>query len=184
MTKKRDRYLSGFDAGVPGIRAAVYDIGLALYILEEIAKKHELLRERMTFHNGQGWTFAQALEIAREALNQSVSPVSWIYERLQQNEEAARVMAEAHRPLHSLALAKWEPVSEALTDTLNNKAVVSRGFVSEARRTIARREAQKQSSEKEPYIDDWCADSTLSHELCSNGACECPCHAAKALVMP
>ena len=136
--KKRDRYLSGFDAGVPGIRAAVYDIGLALSILEEIAKEHELLRERKTFHDGQSWTFAQALEIAREALNQSVSPVSWIYQRLQQNAEAAELVTEADladTDTDGILLdSRW-----ALALTLSNKAILPRRLISQAQRALARR---------------------------------------------
>lgn len=143
MTKRRDRYLSGFDAGVPGIRAAVYDISLALSILEEIAKEHELLRERKTFSNGQSWTCAQALEIARDALNQSVSPVPWIYQRLQQNEEAARLVVEAD----IFVGTRWETISEALTDTLNNHAIISRGLVSGARRAIEKRARQESEGE-------------------------------------
>lgn len=138
MTKKRDRYLSGFDAGMPGIRAAVYDIGVALYILEEIAKEHELLRERKSFHNGQGWTFAQALEIAREALNQSVSPVAGIYQRLQQNAEAAEQVTDAELTEADtegvLLDSRW-----ALARTLSNKAILPRGVVSQARRKLDRR---------------------------------------------
>ncbi len=152
MTKRRDRYLSGFDAGVPGIRAAVYDIGLALMILEEIAKEHELLRERKVFGNGQSWTVAQVLEIAKDALNQSVSPVSWIYQRLLQNKEAASLMADAldvNSPIVDAqrSARAWEKAAIALDQTLANKAVVSRGWVSQCRRTLRMRQRHAKESE-------------------------------------
>lgn len=140
--RKRDRYQSGFDAAVPGVRSATYDIGLALYILEEIAKKHGLLGGRHTFYNGQSWTAAEALEIARRALNLSISPAIGAYQRLQQNEEAARLIVDA-----DMLGDSWRHVSGALTDTLNNHAIVSRGFVSGSRRIIERRakEADKEN---------------------------------------
>lgn len=40
-------------------------------------------------------------------------------------------------------------------------------------------EQQHESLSDERYIDDWCADPGLSHDLCTNSACECPCHAIR-----
>lgn len=146
MTKRRDRYQSAFGAGVRGIRSATYDIDLVLYMLESLAERHELLRERtQPMLDGQSWTMAQLLEIAHDALNTSVTPVSWIYERLQQNEEAAQLMAQT-MDIGSC----WPPMAGALTNTLNNRAIVSRGFVSSARRMIAKREAEAAERGGEP----------------------------------
>lgn len=131
-TRKRDRYQSGFDGDIPGIRSATYDISLALYILEEIATAYGLLDERKTFAGGQSWTVAETLEIARAALSQSVSPVAWVYERLRQNEEAAHLLCSATSD--SLWRDRWM----ALAETLSNRAIVSRGFISAARRELAR----------------------------------------------
>jgi len=164
MTKKHDSYISGFDAGMPGIRAAVYDVGLALDILEEIAKEHELLRERKTFSNGQGWTVAQVLEIANEALNQSISPVSWIYERLQQNAEAAEIVSCAELTdidTEGVLLdSRW-----ALARTLNNKAILPRRVVSRARREIERRETVRKSSDDSPVECERCGVVVVEYPL-------------------
>lgn len=133
MTKQRDRYQSGFDEAAPGIRSAVYDIGLALYCLKRVAEQQELLRERFTFNDGESWTVAQILEIASDALNQSVEPVARVYERLRQNEEAAQVMADGFP-----SDADWHEMAFALQRTLSNKAIVSRGEVTRARKQIER----------------------------------------------
>ena len=141
MTKARDRYQSQFGAGVPGVRSAIYDVGMALYLLERLAREHNLLDALVPFSpDEQGWPVKRLLVLAHDALNTSIGRALWIYERLQQNEEAAFLMSE------TLDDTVWLDKSEALTQTLNNKAVVSRGFVSEARRVLARRdkEAAKQ----------------------------------------
>lgn len=143
MTKKRDRYQSGFDGDMRGVRSAVYDLGLALMILEEIAKEFELLRERKTFHGGQSWTVAQVLEIAKDALDSSVSPVVEVYERLRQNAHAAEVVSQA-------GLDPSEPILSdtdfALWMTLKNSAILPRGKVSKAERILAQRAKESEAS--------------------------------------
>lgn len=135
MTKARDRYQSQFGAGVPGVRSAIYDVGMALYLLESLAREHNLLDASVSFSpDEQGWPVKRLLVLAHDALNTSIGRVLWIYERLQQNEEAAFLMSE------TLDDPAWLDKSEALTQTLNNKQVISRGFVSEARRVLARRD--------------------------------------------
>lgn len=139
MTRKRDRYQSAFDAGVPGVKAASYDLMLALYLLEKYIRDHELLRERVTagIHN-ESWSLAQLLEIAKDAQKNSIDPALRIYERLQENEEAASTVTDAEMAASDGAAvlldANW-----ALWLTLNDKAILRRGMVSEARRILAER---------------------------------------------
>lgn len=149
MTKRRDRYVSGFDDGedgsVRGIRSATYDVEMVLYLVERFAKERGLLHERVTLsarrgEQGESWTLAELLDIGHEALNASIKPVSWIYKRLQQNEEAARLVVEAG----IFDNERNQAISEALTDTLNNHAIIARGFVSGARRVLEHREKEQQ----------------------------------------
>jgi hypothetical protein len=141
--KKRDRYTGKIDAGrVTGPRAAVYDVHAVLWLLRVFAKERGLLEERVTVPTGHAegssYSVVELLEMANIALNTSVDEALWVYERLRQNEEAARLLVASD--------AYWEPsykgVAEALTDTLNNRAIISRGFVNGARRMLARREKQ------------------------------------------
>lgn len=139
MTKKRDRYQSAFDAGKPGVTAASYDLMLALALIERYIRDHELLRERVTLHLQEGsWSLAQLLEIAKDAQKNSIDPALRIYERLQENEEAASTVTDAEMTASDGAAvlldANW-----ALWLTLNDKAILRRGMVSEARRILAER---------------------------------------------
>lgn len=144
MTKVRDRYLSRFDGSLPGTRSAIYDVGVALWLLEKMGKDNGLLDQIVTVQSGRteqrSWSMRELLEIAKEALGTSISPALWVYERLQQNEEAARLMAQATDE------PRWHQKSEALGWTLSNRAVISRGFVSEARRVLARREREQREN--------------------------------------
>lgn len=139
MTRKRDAYQSAFDAGKPGVTAASYDLMLALYLLEKYIRDHELLRERVTLHLQEGsWSLAQLLEIAKDAQKLSIDPALRIYERLQENEEAASTVTDA-----GLAASEGSGVlldaTWALWLTLNDKAILRRGMVSRARRILAAR---------------------------------------------
>jgi hypothetical protein len=146
-TKVRDRYLSRFDGSLPGVRSAVYDVSVALWLLEKMGKENGLLDQIVTVRSGRieqrSWYMWELLEIAKVALNSSIGPALWVYERLQQNEEAARLAVEADIFVN---VDEWNCVSEALTDMLNNKAVMSRGFVSGARRVLARREKEQREN--------------------------------------
>lgn len=141
MTKKRDRYQSAFGAGVQGTRSALYDMGMALYLLERLAKEAGLLKHSVRLPSSMVYSFAELLGIAKDALNSSISPAMWIYQRLQQNEEAAWLMADATDE------DGWHNQNIALSKTLNNKAIVSRGFVTAARRIIAKRAAADEQAE-------------------------------------
>ena len=141
MTKVRDRYLSRFDGSLSGVRSAVYDVGVALWLLEKMGKDNGLLDQIVTVRSGrveqQSWYMWELLEIAKVALDTSISPALSVYERLQQNEEAADVvtLADENAPDWILKDASW-----ALSLTLQNKAILPRGRLSEARRILARRE--------------------------------------------
>jgi len=149
-TKARDRYKSRFDEGIPGIRSARYDVGVALWLLEKMGKDNSLLDQIVTVKTGrieqQSWYMWELLEIAKVALDTSINPALWVYERLQQNQEAARLMADALDTGESMggdqrrSAAAWDRAAFALELSLDNKAVVSRGWVSQCRRTLAVRE--------------------------------------------
>lgn len=141
MTKKRDRYLSGFDNNQPGVSAASYDLMLALWMIEKYLKDQELLRERVSMGNRGNWTLAQLLEVANDARRSSIEPALSIYQRLQQNAEAAQVISEAY-PERGWA----SDMAYALAQTLNNKQIVKRSSVSEARRENARRARESEAS--------------------------------------
>lgn len=145
--KARDRYKSRFDEGIPGVRSARYDVGVALWLLEKLAKEHRLLDQTVTVQSGrseqQSWAMWELLEIASAALDTSINPALWVYERLQQNQEAARLMADALDTGEEMGVdqrrsaAAWDRAALALELSLDNKAVVSRGWVSQCRRTLA-----------------------------------------------
>lgn len=143
MTRKRDRYQSAFDGGIPGTRSSVYDISIALYLLERFVRERRLLQERVTLtaQRGESWSVLYLLEVGRQALNTSVGPAVQIYRRLQENAEAARTMAKAF-PLDG----EWHEMAGALERTLNDQAIVSRSEVTRARRIIARRAKTKETS--------------------------------------
>lgn len=145
--KRRDRYQSRFYDDLPqrGVQPAAYDLSAALVFIGDFVKEHGLSDEQVQV----GWkpeetmTISAIVEIALDAYKSSVNDACWIYQRLQQNEEAARLMAEVS------IFDKYEPIRDALTDTLNNRAIVSRGFVSGAKRIIAKREAEAVESDGE-----------------------------------
>ena len=140
MTKRRDRYESHVDdLPVRGVQAACHDLSSVLVDLGEFAKQRDLLDADVAVgYRGETLYihFGDLLAIALEAFETSISEACWVYQRLQENEEAAFLMAE------TMDDPAWLEKSEALTQTLNNKAVVSRGFVSEARRVLARRDKE------------------------------------------
>lgn len=142
MTRRRDRYESAFDAGKPGVTAASYDLMLALYLLEKYVRNHELQRERVDIGTRGSYSLAQLLEIATDAQKNSIDPALRIYKRLQENEEAASTVKDAGMAASEgsgvLLDATW-----ALWLTLNDKAILRRGMVSEARRILAERANEK-----------------------------------------
>ena len=136
MTKVRDRYQSALeDFPTRGVNVASTDISNALYLLFEWAEKNRLLGELVHygFHDQECRTVHELLNIAKHALEDSIDPALHVYQRLQQNEEAAWLLAEATGEIG------WFNQRDALTRTLNNHAVISRGWVSAARRQLARR---------------------------------------------
>src|SRR5690348_12560132 len=140
-SKKRDRYQSAFDWGnQPGVSAASYDLMLALMLLDRYVSEHGLQAQTVTIgiRDKHTYTLGKLLDIAEAARRQSIDPALNVYQRLQQNEEAARLLAEtmADDP-------RWTPMSFALSSTLDDKAIMSRGWVSAARRELARREKQQ-----------------------------------------
>lgn len=140
MTRRRDRYQSAFDWGnQPGVSAASYDLMLALMLLDRYAKEHRLYAETVSIgvKDKHTYTLGKLLDIAEAARRQSIGPALNVYQRLQQNEEAARLLAEtmADDP-------RWTPMSFALSSTLDDKAIMSRGWISAARRELACREKQ------------------------------------------
>jgi hypothetical protein len=140
MRKKRDRYQSPLENfPTRGVTVASSDLSGILYLLFSWAEKQRMLDQQIqiSIRHEESRTVHELLNIARHALEDSIDPALGVYRRLQQNEEAARLIVEADVLGNS-----WRHVSGALTNTLNNKAIVSRGFVSGARREIARREKQ------------------------------------------
>ena len=137
MTKKRDRYQSRFaNWPQPGVRAGRFDLNFALDLLDGLVKEQKIEQARYDIGDGDSWTAAELVAIAYDALA-CLWDITEVYQRLQQNEEAARLLHEA------TGEPGWELKHDALTLSLSNKAIISRGWVSAARRELARREKEQ-----------------------------------------
>lgn len=141
MTKRRDRYVSGFDINATGVAAASYDLKLALMLLERYLEKQGLLQERVEVRGHSNKSLSQVLEIANGARRISIDSALDVYALLRRNAAAADVLRQ------KLPGDNWREIYEALAVTLDKKAIFSHGYQSKVRLELARLAKETADSE-------------------------------------